>query len=84
MVTYLPRILAHVLANRLATVGAVVVEGVKACGKTGTARAVAGSEVLFEIASQPSQTRSVGAATRRTRVEGRGHGPPVHLVELVT
>jgi predicted AAA+ superfamily ATPase len=37
------------LATRLATTGAVVIEGPKACGKTATAREVAASEVLLDV-----------------------------------
>jgi predicted AAA+ superfamily ATPase len=47
--TYLPRIADHELARRLQAAGAVLVEGAKACGKTETARQVAGSEVLLDV-----------------------------------
>ena len=45
---YLPRIVDTELADRLATSGAVVIEGPKACGKTATAAQVAKSEVRFD------------------------------------
>lgn len=46
---YVPRIVDQQLANRLSAVGAAVIEGVKACGKTATARQQAKSEVLLDI-----------------------------------
>lgn len=46
---YVPRIADEELADRLEAVGAVVVEGPKACGKTATARQVAASEVLLDV-----------------------------------
>lgn len=48
-VTYLRRVLDHVLRTRLASLGAVLIEGPKACGKTETARRVAASEVLLDL-----------------------------------
>ncbi len=46
---YAPRVVDEELGRRLASTGAVVVEGPKACGKTATARQVATSEVLLDI-----------------------------------
>jgi hypothetical protein len=46
---YLPRIIDEELATRLASTGAAVIEGLKACGKTETARQIAASEVLLDI-----------------------------------
>ena len=46
--TYLERIADHELVRLLDANGAVVIEGVKACGKTATARQVAASEVLLD------------------------------------
>lgn len=46
---YIPRVVDAELASRLAAMGAVVIEGPKACGKTVTAREVAQSEVLLDI-----------------------------------
>lgn len=46
--TYLPRIIDTVLAERLTSAGAVVVEGPKACGKTFTAEQVARSRVYLD------------------------------------
>jgi predicted AAA+ superfamily ATPase len=48
-VRYQPRIVDRELAARLGAVGAVVIEGPKACGKTATARQLAASEVLLDI-----------------------------------
>lgn len=46
---YLPRVADSELRERLATAGAVVIEGPKACGKTESARQVAASEVLLDV-----------------------------------
>jgi predicted AAA+ superfamily ATPase len=45
---YLPRIVDHELQERLQQSGAVLVTGPKACGKTETARQIAGSEVRID------------------------------------
>ena len=47
--TYQPRILERELAAQLEAIGAVVVEGARACGKTTMARQVAASEVLLDV-----------------------------------
>ncbi len=47
--SYQPRIVDHELADRLASTGAVVLEGPKGCGKTATARQIAASEVLLDV-----------------------------------
>ncbi|MGH2880180.1 MAG: ATP-binding protein [Solirubrobacteraceae bacterium] len=49
MSAYRTRIADRLLANALAALGAVVVEGPKACGKTETARCLAASEVLLDL-----------------------------------
>lgn len=46
---YQARVVDAELAQRLASTGAVVIEGPKACGKTATARQVAASEVLLDV-----------------------------------
>ncbi len=46
---YTPRIVDRELTERLEATGAVVIEGPKACGKTATARNIAGSEVLLDV-----------------------------------
>jgi predicted AAA+ superfamily ATPase len=48
-VPYRPRVVDSELVTRLASTGAVVIEGPKACGKTATARQVARSEVLVDV-----------------------------------
>jgi predicted AAA+ superfamily ATPase len=45
---YLPRVADGLLDARLGAMGAVLIEGVKGCGKTETARRWAASEVLLE------------------------------------
>lgn len=49
MLGYVPRIADGQLTDRLAALGAVVIEGPKACGKTATARERAASEVLLDV-----------------------------------
>ena len=47
--TYLPRIVDAELTELLGAVGAVLIEGSKACGKTATAMRSAASEVLLDV-----------------------------------
>jgi len=47
--TYKSRVVDKELAERLESVGAVLIEGPKACGKTETARQLAASEVLLDV-----------------------------------
>lgn len=49
MPTYRPRVVDALLADRLASAGAVLVEGPKACGKTFTAERQAASRVYLDI-----------------------------------
>jgi predicted AAA+ superfamily ATPase len=46
---YQPRVVDNELQRRLQSVGAVLIEGPKACGKTETARQLAASEVLLDV-----------------------------------
>lgn len=55
---YRPRITDEELTRRLASMGAVVIEGPKACGKTATAREFAASEVLLDV--DQNARRAVG------------------------
>ena len=55
---YHPRIVDEELTRRLASMGAVVIEGPKACGKTATAREFAASEVLLDV--DQNARRAVG------------------------
>ncbi len=56
---YLPRIQQDILTDLLATNGAVIIEGVKACGKTVLARQVAESEVLLDVDAAARQAIAV-------------------------
>lgn len=46
---YLPRVVDTELKTRLGSMGAVLIEGPKACGKTETGRQMAGSEVRLDV-----------------------------------
>lgn len=59
---YKKRIVDAELKRRLASTGAVVVEGPKACGKTATARQVAASEVLLDIDAEARQAAAIDPA----------------------
>lgn len=59
MTRYRPRIADRLLGDGLAALGAVVIEGPKACGKTETARRVAASEVLLDLDAQALEAASV-------------------------
>ncbi|HKH78797.1 MAG TPA: DUF4143 domain-containing protein [Solirubrobacteraceae bacterium] len=50
------------LGARLSAVGAVVIEGPRACGKTATARQVAASEVLLDVDAQARQAIAIDPA----------------------
>jgi len=56
---YASRIVDDELADRLASAGAVVIDGPKACGKTETARRQAASEVLLDIDTGAQQAATV-------------------------
>ncbi|MEQ9401512.1 MAG: DUF4143 domain-containing protein [Longimicrobiales bacterium] len=55
---YLQRVADTEIEKRLAAMGAVVVEGPKACGKTATARRHAASEVLLDV--DPTARTAIG------------------------
>ena len=57
--TYLPRVADRELSTKLASTGAVVIEGPKACGKTETARRIAVSEVLLDIDANARQAVAI-------------------------
>lgn len=61
MPSYRPRIIDAELSDHLAAMGAVVIEGPKACGKTETARQVAASEVLLDVDDTARQAAEVDA-----------------------
>ena len=56
---YAPRIVDAELKDRLASSGAVLIEGPKACGKTATARQVAASQVLLDVDRQAREAIAV-------------------------
>lgn len=60
---YVPRILDSELEQRLTSSGAVVIEGLKACGKTETGRRHSASEVLLDVDANARQAVAVAPAT---------------------
>ena len=64
---YVPRIADRELARRLASAGAVVIEGPRVCGKTTTARQAASSELLVD--ADPSVAEAM-AVDPRLLLEG--------------
>ena len=81
---YLPRLADALLDGQLQAMGAVLIEGVKGCGKTETARRRAASEVLLDVDPQAERRAELdprlvldGAAPRlldewqRARVKAR-------------
>lgn len=64
---YLPRLADELLDDQLGAMGAVLIEGVKGCGKTATARQRAVSEVLLDI--DPEAERR-GALDPRLLLDG--------------
>lgn len=59
MERYVARIADTQLADRLTALGAVVIEGPKACGKTATARQLAASEVLLDVDVDAARAASI-------------------------
>jgi hypothetical protein len=60
--SYLPRVIDAELRSRLASMGGVVLEGAKACGKTESARQVAASELLLDLDQAAQTTAQVDPA----------------------
>lgn len=58
---YLPRIADDIVGNQLQAMGAVVIEGVKGCGKTATARQRAASEVLLDTDPEAERRAALDA-----------------------
>jgi len=56
---YRPRVVDRQLRDLLDAVGAVVIEGPKACGKTATARRLAASEVLLDVDDTARETAAI-------------------------
>ncbi len=67
MVGYRARIVDRELSTRLASMGAVIIEGPKACGKTATARQISASEVLLDV---DTSARDAIAVDPRLVLEG--------------
>ncbi len=65
---YLPRVADDELGARLASAGAVVIEGTKATGKTETARRMASSTVFLDV---DENARRAAAVDPTLVLEGR-------------
>ena len=59
MERYVARIADTQLTDRLTALGAIVIEGPKACGKTATARQLAASEVLLDVDVDAARAASI-------------------------
>ena len=66
MLNYQPRIVDALLKKKLATIGAVLIEGPKLCGKSTTAAEQAKSVLLME----PGQTLQIAAINPKLLLEG--------------
>ena len=63
MPTYQPRITDRELSNQLASIGAVVVEGPRGCGKTMSGRSFSKSEVLLDVREDLRELAKLEPAT---------------------
>jgi len=61
-VVYRPRVVDKELQRHLRALGAVLIEGPKACGKTETARQIAASEVLLDVDTQAREAAAIDPA----------------------
>ena len=68
---YSPRIVDAELQELLASAGAVVIEGPKACGKTMTASQQAASRVLLDVDQSARQVLAVGIRVSCLKERGR-------------
>ena len=57
--SYRPRVVESELRLRLASSGAVVIEGPKACGKTATAQTLAASVVMLDVDEQARRVADI-------------------------
>src|SRR5579872_6577102 len=57
--SYVRRVADDLVASALEAVGAVVIEGPKACGKTETARQHAASETLLDVDSEAQRAAAI-------------------------
>lgn len=57
--SYQPRVIEAELRLRLASAGAVVIEGPKACGKTATAQTLAASVVMLDVDEQARRVADI-------------------------
>lgn len=61
--TYIERIVDHQIERKLGALGAVVIEGPKACGKTVTAQRLAASEVRLDVDEEVRQAAALEPAS---------------------
>ena len=75
MKTYLPRIVDQLLQERLEAKGAVLLEGPKWCGKTTSAKQIAGSFISMDQPDMTKQYQSMEMCIR-----DRGYAPQLDSV----
>lgn len=71
MVVYIPRILDDLLAGQLKSIGAVLIEGPKHCGKTTTASRIAGSITDLSNENQREQNLTMAAIDPGRLLKGK-------------
>lgn len=71
MKTYLPRIIDKLLSERLEAKGAVLLEGPKWCGKTTSAKEIAGSFISMDQPEMSKQYQSMAELSPLTLLEGK-------------
>jgi len=71
MKKYLPRIIDKLLSDRLEAKGAVLLEGPKWCGKTTSAKEIAGSFISMDQPEMSKQYQSMAELSPLTLLEGK-------------
>lgn len=71
MKKYLPRIIDKLLRERLEAKGAVLLEGPKWCGKTTSAKEIAGSFISMDQPEMTKQYQSMAELSPRQLLEGK-------------
>ncbi len=81
MKKYLPRIIDKLLSDRLEAKGAVLLEGPKWCGKTTSAKEIAGSFISMDQPEMSKQYQSMAELSPLTLLKGETPRlEPVHTI----